>query len=131
MGLPLFKIVLKFVELGRILCDEEYILTCVFVWQVGGLADVVTGLGRSLLKKGHRVEIIIPKYKCMDVSCVRNFKVCNNYSLFGAKCGKLSLGKAGFRVYFLVSHEASLQGVLRHFGSMFCAEIEQAVLLIF
>lgn len=65
------------------------ILTCVFVWQVGGLADVVTGLGRSLLKKGHRVEIIIPKYKCMDVSCVRNFKVCNNFSLFGAKCGKL------------------------------------------
>ena len=88
MGLPLFKIVLKFVELGRILCDEGYILTCVFVWQVGGLADVVTGLGRSLLKKGHRVEIIIPKYKCMDVSCVRNFKVCNNYSLFWCKMRK-------------------------------------------
>jgi hypothetical protein len=31
---------------------------------------------------------------------------------FGAKCGKLSLGgKAGFRVYFLVGHEASARGV--------------------
>jgi len=58
------------------------------VAKVGGLADVVTGLGRSLLKKGHRVEIIIPKYKCMDVSCVRNFKVCNNYSLFWCKMRK-------------------------------------------
>lgn len=44
--------------------------------QVGGLGDVVTGLGRALQKRGHRVEIIIPKYKSLDMSCVKNFKVC-------------------------------------------------------
>lgn len=37
---------------------------------------MVTGLGRSLQKKGHWVEIIIPKYKILDLSCVKNFKVC-------------------------------------------------------
>jgi starch synthase len=45
---------------------------------VGGLGDVVTGLGRSLQKKGHRVEIIIPKYETLDLSSVKNFKVCTN-----------------------------------------------------
>jgi starch synthase len=30
------------------------------VAKVGGLGDVLTGLSRSLLKKGHLVEIILP-----------------------------------------------------------------------
>ncbi|KAL3682344.1 hypothetical protein R1sor_000366 [Riccia sorocarpa] len=33
------------------------------VAKVGGLGDVVTGLGRSLQKKGHLLEIILPKYE--------------------------------------------------------------------
>lgn len=34
--------------------------------KVGGLADVVLGLSRELSWKGHDVDIIIPKYDCMD-----------------------------------------------------------------
>ncbi|CAN1249142.1 Probable starch synthase 4, chloroplastic/amyloplastic, partial [Linum perenne] len=34
--------------------------------QVGGLGEVVSGLGKALQKRGHLVEIIIPKYDCMQ-----------------------------------------------------------------
>jgi starch synthase len=34
--------------------------------KVGGLADVVAGLGRELRKRGHRVESVIPKYDCLS-----------------------------------------------------------------
>ncbi|CAN1227447.1 Probable starch synthase 4, chloroplastic/amyloplastic [Linum grandiflorum] len=34
--------------------------------QVGGLGDVVSGLGKALQKRGHLVEIILPKYDCMQ-----------------------------------------------------------------
>lgn len=79
------------------------------VAKVGGLADVVTGLGRSLLKKGHRVEIIIPKYKCMDVSCVRNFKKLNKqfYSYFDGAMHKNVVWTGvveGLWVYFIDTH---------------------------
>ena len=33
--------------------------------KVGGLADVVTGLSRELERRGHNIEIILPKYDCM------------------------------------------------------------------
>jgi len=45
------------------------------VAKVGGLGDVVAGLGRSIQNRGHRVEVIIPKYKCMDITGIKNFKV--------------------------------------------------------
>ncbi|XP_043814545.1 probable starch synthase 4, chloroplastic/amyloplastic [Manihot esculenta] len=35
-------------------------------FKVGGLGDVVTGLGKALKKRGHLVEIILPKYDCMQ-----------------------------------------------------------------
>ena len=38
---------------------------CVPVAKVGGLGDVVFGLGRELEIRGHAVEIILPKYDCM------------------------------------------------------------------
>lgn len=38
---------------------------CAPVAKVGGLADVVFGLGRELENRGHTVEIILPKYDCM------------------------------------------------------------------
>nr|PNR39451.1 hypothetical protein PHYPA_019729 [Physcomitrium patens] len=43
------------------------------VAKVGGLGDVVTGICRALQSKGHRVEIIIPKYKTLDKSDIKHF----------------------------------------------------------
>ncbi|MBF0344056.1 MAG: glycogen synthase [Nitrospirae bacterium] len=43
---------------------------CAPVSKVGGLADVVDGLGRELINKGHKVEIILPYYDCMNHSLV-------------------------------------------------------------
>ncbi len=42
--------------------------------KVGGLADVVFGLARETQKKGHTVEILIPKYDCLDYSALQNLK---------------------------------------------------------
>jgi starch synthase len=44
------------------------------VAKVGGLGDVVTGLSRSLQRKGHLVEIILPKYDCMDYTRIKSLK---------------------------------------------------------
>lgn len=46
-----------------------------FILQVGGLGDVVTGLGKSLQKRGHLVEIVLPKYDCMQSDLIRDFRV--------------------------------------------------------
>lgn len=43
--------------------------------KVGGLADVVLGLSRELSWKGHDVDIIIPKYDCMDSEQVRDLVI--------------------------------------------------------
>lgn len=46
------------------------------VSQVGGLGDVVAGLGKALQKKGHLVEIVLPKYDCMQYESIKDMKVC-------------------------------------------------------
>lgn len=38
---------------------------CAPVAKIGGLGDVVYGLSREIAKRGHAVEIILPKYDCM------------------------------------------------------------------
>ena len=38
---------------------------CAPVAQAGGLGEVVYGLSRELEKRGHAVDIILPKYDCM------------------------------------------------------------------
>lgn len=43
--------------------------------KIGGLADVVLGLSRELSWKGHDVDIIIPKYDCMDSNQVRDLTI--------------------------------------------------------
>jgi starch synthase len=43
--------------------------------KVGGLADVLLGLSRELSWKGHDIDIIIPKYDCMDSQAIRDFAV--------------------------------------------------------
>ena len=45
------------------------------VAKVGGLADVTLGLSRELSWKGHDVDIIIPKYDCMDSSAIRDLNI--------------------------------------------------------
>ncbi|WP_372366501.1 glycogen synthase [Candidatus Uabimicrobium sp. HlEnr_7] len=39
---------------------------CSPIAKVGGLADVVIGLSKSLQEQGHQVNIILPKYDCMQ-----------------------------------------------------------------
>jgi starch synthase len=43
--------------------------------KVGGLADVLLGLSRELSWKGHDVDIIIPKYDCMDSNQIRDLSI--------------------------------------------------------
>jgi starch synthase len=43
--------------------------------KVGGLADVLLGLSRELSWKGHDVDIIIPKYDCMDTEGIRDLAI--------------------------------------------------------
>lgn len=43
--------------------------------KVGGLGDVVTGLGKELQKRGHLVEIVLPKYDCMNYELIHDLRV--------------------------------------------------------
>jgi glycogen synthase len=52
--------------------------------QVGGLGDVVTSLSRAIQDLGHKVEVIIPKYDCLDlsnVSCKLHFILVSSFLL--------------------------------------------------
>lgn len=46
--------------------------------KVGGLGDVVLGLSRELSWKGHDVDIVIPKYDCMDSEQIRDISIVQN-----------------------------------------------------
>ncbi len=43
--------------------------------KVGGLGDVILGLGRELKEKGHTVEVIMPKYDCLHLEEVDHLQV--------------------------------------------------------
>lgn len=43
--------------------------------KIGGLADVLHGLSKELLRKGHKVEIILPKYDCLHYTELKHLKV--------------------------------------------------------
>lgn len=45
------------------------------VAKVGGLADVLLGLSREQSWKGHDVDIIIPKYDCLDSNDIRDLSI--------------------------------------------------------
>lgn len=46
---------------------------CPYSLQVGGLGDVVTSLSRAVQDLGHTVDVVLPKYNCMNLSNVRLF----------------------------------------------------------
>ena len=54
--------------------------------KVGGLGDVVYGLSKELVRLGHTVEIILPKYDCIDYNLLKNIRICyrNLWSYDGA-----------------------------------------------
>ncbi|KAG6554096.1 hypothetical protein Mapa_004011 [Marchantia paleacea] len=58
--------------------------------QAGSLATYITSLCSALRKKGHLVEVILPKYASADLSCLSNVKEINSdlYSYFGGEWHK-------------------------------------------
>jgi len=48
---------------------------CAPVAKVGGLGDVVSGLGRELHARGHQVEIVLPKYDCMRYDLIQDLHI--------------------------------------------------------
>lgn len=53
------------------------------------MGDVVSGLSKALQKKGHLVEIVLPKYDCMQYDRVGDLRVCY---LFSKESKMLSIG---------------------------------------
>ncbi|KAL8143362.1 hypothetical protein V2J09_016394 [Rumex salicifolius] len=76
------------------------------VAKVGGLGDVVTGLGKALQKKGHIIEVILPKYDCMQYNHIQNLRALDTVveSYFDGKLfkNKIWVGTVeGIPVYFI------------------------------
>ncbi|KAL6851640.1 hypothetical protein ACP4OV_020204 [Aristida adscensionis] len=92
------------------------------VAKVGGLADVVSGLGKALQKKGHLVEIILPKYDCMQHNQINNLKVLDvvvqSYfegNMFGNKIWTGTV--EGLPVYFIEpQHPAKFFWRAKYYG---------------
>eukprot|EP01018_Ginkgo_biloba_P034494 Gb_31278 [translate_table: standard] len=79
------------------------------VAKVGGLGDVVTGLGKAFQRKGHLVEVFLPKYDCIDYSQIKNMKVLDMQinSYFDGRLfkNKIWMGVVdGLPVYFIEPH---------------------------
>ncbi|KAG8385328.1 hypothetical protein BUALT_Bualt03G0031400 [Buddleja alternifolia] len=82
------------------------------VAKVGGLGDVVSGLSKALQKKGHLVEIVLPKYDCMRYDVVRDLKALDVpvESYFDGRLfkNKIWVGTVeGLPVYFIEPHHPS------------------------
>ncbi|KAL1200698.1 putative starch synthase 4, chloroplastic/amyloplastic [Cardamine amara subsp. amara] len=76
------------------------------VAKVGGLGDVVAGLSKALQRKGHLVEIILPKYDCMQYDRVRDLRALDTVveSYFDGKLykNKIWIGTVeGLPVHFI------------------------------
>lgn len=79
------------------------------VAKVGGLGDVLTGLSKALQKKGHLVEIILPKYDCIQYKSIRDMRVLDVVveSYFDGRLfkNKIWVGTVeGLPVYFIEPH---------------------------
>lgn len=69
--------------------------------KVGGLGDVVTSLSRAVQDLNHNVDIILPKYDCLNLSNIKDLQCQRNYFWGGTEI-KVWHGKVeGLSVYFL------------------------------
>ncbi|XP_031504161.1 uncharacterized protein LOC116266863 isoform X1 [Nymphaea colorata] len=50
--------------------------------KVGGLGDVVTGLSRASMLRGHKVEVMLPFYECIQKHQVKGLKLVNEYKSY-------------------------------------------------
>ncbi|KAJ8532069.1 hypothetical protein K7X08_011992 [Anisodus acutangulus] len=50
--------------------------------KVGGLGDVVTGLGRACLKRGHKVDVMLPFYECIPKHCINELALIKTYNSY-------------------------------------------------
>ncbi|THU65148.1 hypothetical protein C4D60_Mb05t00610 [Musa balbisiana] len=69
--------------------------------KVGGLGDVVTSLSRAVQDLGHTVDVVLPKYDCMNLSNVKDLHHRNSFA-WGETEISVWFGKVeGLPVYFL------------------------------
>ncbi|KAI3440149.1 uncharacterized protein J3R85_003759 [Psidium guajava] len=69
--------------------------------KVGGLGDVVTSLSRAVQELNHNVDIVLPKYDCLNLSNVKDFQFHRSCPWGGTEI-KVWHGKVeGLSVYFL------------------------------
>ncbi|ONM63014.1 dull endosperm1 [Zea mays] len=69
--------------------------------KVGGLGDVVTSLSRAVQDLGHNVEVILPKYGCLNLSNVKNLHIHQSFSWGGSEIKVWRGLVEGLCVYFL------------------------------
>lgn len=79
------------------------------VAKVGGLADVLYGLSKALVKKGHQVEILIPKYDCLLFSQLDDLHILDRNMIVkeGQECYQNTIWTAyfnGLKILFLEPH---------------------------
>ncbi|KAF7840433.1 putative starch synthase 4, chloroplastic/amyloplastic isoform X1 [Senna tora] len=79
------------------------------VAKVGGLGDVISGLGKALQRKGHLVEIVLPKYDCMQYDRICDLRalevVIESYFDGQLFKNKIWVGTVeGLPVYFIEPH---------------------------
>ncbi|KAL8103493.1 hypothetical protein AgCh_027906 [Apium graveolens] len=79
------------------------------VAKVGGLGDVLTGLSKALQQKGHLVEVVLPKYDCMQYEHVQDLRGLDMIleSFFEGRMfrNKVWVGTVeGLPVYFIEPH---------------------------
>ena len=69
--------------------------------KVGGMADVVSALGKAMQGYGHHVEVILPKYDCVDYNNVEGLKEIGGYS-WGGCFNRVWSGRVdSLRAYFI------------------------------
>lgn len=82
--------------------------------RVGGLADVILGLGRELLRQGHQVTLILPKYASLELKYIESLSLLNEeVSSYwkGRECAnRIWIGKTGgLKVIFIDPEEPFFQ----------------------